>query len=191
MWVSVLVLQNLGIFDDGSSSIENSSLDVGHILAEAGVLVLNLVCKFTGVTHHENRGFASDRLNLLESCEDEDSSLTKTRFGLAENVGSEDSLRNADLLYCKAMEPMSDNVSLKVYNDAQEIASAVHLRSMIAKLFIHHIHLKKIRSTAQGCSPQSSIYFMRYACFRFVRSQESLRTNDNASIKAGFCLTTL
>ena len=99
--VRFLILQNLGILLDGSSSIENSSFHIGHVLAETCVLVLDLVSKLTSVTHNQDRSLPSDWLDLLKSSEDEDCGLTKTRFGLAENVGTEDCLRDAYLLDCR------------------------------------------------------------------------------------------
>jgi len=52
------------------------------------------------MAHDKNRGFAGNRLDLLERGEDKDRSFTKTRFGLANYVGSKDCLRNASLLDC-------------------------------------------------------------------------------------------
>ena len=101
MRMGLLILQNLGIFCDGSSAIENCCLHVRHILAETCVLILDLVSKLTSVAHDQDRSLASDGLDLLESGEDEDGGLTKTRFGLAENVGTQDGLRNANLLDCR------------------------------------------------------------------------------------------
>jgi hypothetical protein len=45
---------------------------------------------------------------LLEGCEDEDGSFTKTGFGLAENIDTEDALRDANLLDCMVNEPKLD-----------------------------------------------------------------------------------
>lgn len=99
--VSVLVLQDLGILLDRSSSVENSCLHIGHILAETCVLVLDLVSKLTSMAHNQDRGLASDWLDLLEGGENEDCGLTETRFGLAEDVGTQDGLRDAYLLDCR------------------------------------------------------------------------------------------
>jgi hypothetical protein len=101
MWMGLLVLKDLGILLDWSSSIEDCCFHVWHILAETSIFVLDLVSKFSSVAHDENRGLASDWLNLLECSEDEDGGFTKTRFSLAENIGTEDSLRNANLLDCR------------------------------------------------------------------------------------------
>ena len=99
--VGFLVLQDLGILLDRSSSVENSSLHIRHVLAETCILVLDLVSKFTSVAHNEDRGFASDWFDLLEGGEDEDGGLTKTRFGLAKDIGTQDGLRDANLLDCR------------------------------------------------------------------------------------------
>jgi hypothetical protein len=52
------------------------------------------------VAHDENRGFASDWLNLLKRCENEHGSLTETGLGLADDIGSENRLRNNLFLDC-------------------------------------------------------------------------------------------
>lgn len=49
--VSVLVLQHSDVLLDRSSAVEDADLDVRQELCEAIVLVLDLVCQFTGVTH--------------------------------------------------------------------------------------------------------------------------------------------
>jgi hypothetical protein len=52
------------------------------------------------VAHNKNGSFTSNRLNLLEGSKDKDSSLSKTRLGLTNDIGSQDSLRNNFLLNC-------------------------------------------------------------------------------------------
>lgn len=101
MWVRVLVLQNLGILLDGGSTIEHRGLDIRHVFAESCILVLDLVRELTSVTHDEDGRFAIDRLDLLETGKDEDGGLTETGFGLAENIGSENCLRDTNLLNCR------------------------------------------------------------------------------------------
>lgn len=101
VWVSLWVLEDLGIGLDWCSSVEDSGFNLWHVLGESGVLVLDLISKLTSVAHDEDRALASDRLDLLEGGEDEDGSLTKTRLGLAEDIGTENSLWNANLLDCK------------------------------------------------------------------------------------------
>ena len=56
------------------------------------------------MTHDQHSALSRDGLDLLKRCEDEDGRLSETGFGLAEDVGSKDGLRNAHLLDCsKAM----------------------------------------------------------------------------------------
>jgi hypothetical protein len=130
VWVGIFVLENLGILLDGSSTVEDSGLYIGHIFAESSVFVLNLICKFTGVTHDKDGGLASDWFDLLERGEDEHGGLTKTRFSLAKDIGTEDSLRNANLLDCRINRADVRSMFLQVYNDMQEIATSVHLRGV-------------------------------------------------------------
>jgi hypothetical protein len=99
--VRLLVLQNLGILLDGGSSVEHCGLDIGHVLAEASILVLDLVGQLTSVAHDQHRGLACDGLDLLKRSEHEDCGLSETRFGLAKDVGTEDCLRDAYLLDCR------------------------------------------------------------------------------------------
>lgn len=106
--VGVLVLQNLGVLLDGSTTVEDARLDVGHVLGESVVLVANLECQLTGVAHDQDRALAGDGLNLLQSGEDEDSSLSETRLGLADDVTTKKSLRNTCLLDC-TIDPMLEN----------------------------------------------------------------------------------
>jgi len=98
--VSIFVLEDFGILLDGCSSVEYTSLYLRHVFAESSVLISDLVCKLTSVAHNQDGGLTSDWLDLLKSREDEDSGLTETGLGLAKDVGSENSLRNAYLLDC-------------------------------------------------------------------------------------------
>lgn len=101
MRVSLLVLQDLGILDDGGTTVEDTGLDVGHVLAETVVLVANLESQFTSVAHDQDGALASDRLDLLERGQDEDRRLSKTRLGLTDDVTTKQSLRNTCLLNCR------------------------------------------------------------------------------------------
>lgn len=95
-----LVLEELGILLDGSAAIENTGLDVRHILAKPVVLITNLKCQLTGVAHNQDRALASDGLDLLERSQDEDCGLSETGLGLADNVTTKHSLGDACLLNC-------------------------------------------------------------------------------------------
>jgi hypothetical protein len=99
---SVLVLQRLHILLDGGTAVENTRLNIRHVFAEAVVLIANLVGQLTGVAHDHNRDLAIHWLNLLQSRQDEDGSLSQTGLGLADNVTTEEGLRNASLLNCRS-----------------------------------------------------------------------------------------
>lgn len=96
--VLLFVLQDLNVLLHRRAAVEDRGLDVRHVLAEPGVLVLDLIRQLAGVAHHQNGSLAGDRLDLLKSGEDKDGSLSKTRLGLAKDIGTENRLRNADLL---------------------------------------------------------------------------------------------
>lgn len=98
--VGILVLEYLGILLDRSTTVEDAGLDVGHVLAEAVVLVANLEGQLTGVAHNQHGALAGNRLDLLEGREDEDGSLTETGLGLADDVTTKHSLGNGGLLNC-------------------------------------------------------------------------------------------
>lgn len=50
----LLVRQDFNVLLDRSASVENCSLHIGKVLAESGILVLDLVRQFTGVAHHKD-----------------------------------------------------------------------------------------------------------------------------------------
>jgi hypothetical protein len=88
--VSVLVAQELDVLLDGSSTVEDTDLDVWQELGETVVLVADLVGQLASVAHDQDSGNARLRLlvHLLESCENEDGSLSETGLGLAEDIVS-------------------------------------------------------------------------------------------------------
>ena len=98
--VSLLVLEDLGILLDGSTTVEDAGLDVGHVLAEAVVLVANLEGELTSVAHDEDGTLAGDGLDLLKSGKDEDSRLTETGLGLADDITTKHGLGDTCLLNC-------------------------------------------------------------------------------------------
>lgn len=108
MGVRFFVGEDLDIFLHRCSAVEYRHLDFWNILAESCKLVFDLVRKFAGVRHNQDRAFARNWFYLLQRGEDEDSGLSETRFSLAENIGSKDGLRNANLLDCEKAMPMSD-----------------------------------------------------------------------------------
>jgi len=98
MRVLILVLEDFDILLHRSTTVEHGGLNVGHVFAEPRILILNLICKLTSVTHHKNRGLSRHRVDLLKSGKNEYGSLTKTRFGLAEDISAQDGLRDTHLL---------------------------------------------------------------------------------------------
>lgn len=96
--VRLLVLQDLLIFLDISASVEDLGADFWHVLAETNVLVLDLEGQLASVAQNEHTDFSIDGLHLLEGGQHKNRRLTQTRLGLAENIASEDGLRNAQLL---------------------------------------------------------------------------------------------
>lgn len=94
----LLVAENVLISLDGGTTIEDLRANFGQVLAEAGVLVLDLEGQLAGVAEDNNRDLTRDSLDLLERGEDKDGSLTHTRLSLAENIHSEDGLGDALLL---------------------------------------------------------------------------------------------
>lgn len=98
MRMGLLVLEDFGILLDRSTTVEDTSLDVGHVLAEAVVLVANLEGQLAGMAHDQDGTLASNRLDLLKGGKDEDSRLTKTGLGLTDDVASKESLWDTGLL---------------------------------------------------------------------------------------------
>lgn len=98
MWVGLLVGQDLNVLLHWGTAVKDSGLDVRHVLAESGILVLDLVGELTGVAHDEDRGLAIDGLDLLQTGEHEDGSLSQSGFGLADDIGTENGLGDANLL---------------------------------------------------------------------------------------------
>lgn len=96
----VLVLDRLNVLLDGGAAVEDARLDVGHVLAEAVVLVADLERQLAGVAHDQDGHLAVDGLDLLERRQGEDSRLSETRLGLADDVASEESLGDTGLLNC-------------------------------------------------------------------------------------------
>lgn len=130
MGVGVLALQDLGVLLDRSTSVEHAGLDVGHVLGESIVLVANLECQLTSVAHDQNGALAGDRLHLLQRGEHENSSLSKTRLRLTDDITTKESLRNTCLLDC-TIDPMLENglARFGTYEDGEGVGGSVHGRS--------------------------------------------------------------
>ena len=95
-----LVSESVGVLRHRSATEERVDADVWHVLRETRVLVLNLVCELARVAKNNDRDLAVDRLELLQRCEHENSRLSVTRLGLAQNVHAEHGLRDTLLLDC-------------------------------------------------------------------------------------------
>jgi len=122
--VGVLVAEHLLVLLDVGTTVEDSGSDLRHVLAEALVLISNLERQLTGVAHNQDTALAIYRLDLLQRGENEDGSLTETGFGLAEHVGTENSLRDADLLDLRWMLETAVRNGLEELRLQEEVAEA-------------------------------------------------------------------
>ena len=93
-----LVLEQLGVLLDRSTAVKDGGANVRHVLGEPNVLVPNLESELAGMAHDQHGALARNRLDLLEGGQDENSRLTKTRLGLADDITTEKSLRDTVLL---------------------------------------------------------------------------------------------
>jgi hypothetical protein len=82
MRTSIFILDQVDIFLNRCAAVKHCCSNVGHVLAEPGVFIANLKRQFTGVTEDEDRDFAVDRLDLLESCKNKDCRLSEAGFRL-------------------------------------------------------------------------------------------------------------
>jgi hypothetical protein len=92
-------LEYLDVVSDGQATVEDLSLHLRQVLSESGELILDLVCELTGVTDDESRAGLGVFWQLMQNCQNKYSGLSHTRFGLAEDVHSNHSMRDAFLLY--------------------------------------------------------------------------------------------
>jgi hypothetical protein len=102
--VSLLLVQNIDIILNWSTTVEDRSLDVWQVFAESRILVLDLEGQLTCVTHDKNRGLTRDRLDSLKSRQHKDCSLTKTRLCLTKDICTDNGLRDAYLLDCNVSD---------------------------------------------------------------------------------------
>ena len=104
VWVGLGVGQKFNILLNRSTSVEDTNLDTNQIFRETIILVPDLISQLAGVAHDKNGGFIGKviHIELLESCNDKDSSFTKTGLGLAEDILTQNCLRDADLLDCSS-----------------------------------------------------------------------------------------
>lgn len=95
-----LVLEHGLVLGDGSTTVDDTGSNIGHVFGKSGVLVADLVGKLSGVAENKNRDLAIDGLDLLKSGKDKDGGLTHTGLGLADDVHAKDRLGDAFLLDC-------------------------------------------------------------------------------------------
>ena len=98
MWAFALVPQIFSIFGYRGAAIESADADIRHVLGKASVFVLDLESKFPRMTQDQNRNLAIDRLELLQSSEDEHGGLSVAGFRLAKHVHAQNGLWDAFLL---------------------------------------------------------------------------------------------
>lgn len=134
VWVGLLLVQNIDVILDWSTTVEDRSLDVWEVFAESCILVLDLEGQLTCVAHDEDRGFTGDRLDLLEGCQHKDCSLTKTRLCLTKNIRTENGLRNADLLDCNVSDCVIRFLCRR--NDAKSKRSPISFSRSYPKLLV-------------------------------------------------------
>lgn len=100
--VCLLVLQEFDVLNDWCSTVEDRGLHIWEVLAEARVLVLDLIRKLASMAHDENLALSLYGFELMQCCQDKDRGLTETRLGLAENIDVEHGGWNAYLLNCNS-----------------------------------------------------------------------------------------
>jgi hypothetical protein len=135
--VGVLVGEKLDVCLDGCSAVEDTDPDIGEELGETVVLVSDLIGQLTSVAHNQNRGDTSLGLlvHLLQGSEDEDGCLSETGLGLAENVVTEDGLRNSNLLDCRARR--------HVRTDSQVVATKFAKGSVRPTCAVEVVHTRE------------------------------------------------
>ena len=93
-----LVAEEVGVLDHRGTAEESADTDVGHVLGETSVLVLDLESKLTGVAQNNDRHLAVDRLELLQSRQDKHRRFSVTGLCLAQDIHSKDRLGDTLLL---------------------------------------------------------------------------------------------
>jgi len=100
--VGAVLLEDLPVLGNGQTTKEHRRLNVREVLLETIKLITNLVRQLPCVTKHQT-GQAILRLELLQNGEDEDRSLTHTAVCLADDVGTQNSLRDGLELHLRRM----------------------------------------------------------------------------------------
>lgn len=99
--VGHLSLQGGDIGLDGDTTVEDARLDLGQILGEALVFLLDLESQLTGVAEDNDVHFVGYRSHKVQRRQHEDSSLAHTGLGLADDVVLEDGVGDALVLHCE------------------------------------------------------------------------------------------
>jgi hypothetical protein len=90
-----LSLEKVLVLLDGDTAEEDLDLDLGKILGETDVLLADLISELTGVAKNKGINLVLG-FELLERSNDEDSRLTSTRLGLADDIMGVDSIEEQD-----------------------------------------------------------------------------------------------
>mmetsp|Transcript_47826 Transcript_47826/g.71188 ORF Transcript_47826/g.71188 Transcript_47826/m.71188 type:complete len:311 (-) Transcript_47826:910-1842(-) len=102
--VWTIVLENITIGFDRDATIKDSRLDIGQILAETFVFMSNLKGQLTSMTQDQNLNVGcllvrrSSDIQLMQRCQNKDSRLSHTRFGLTDDIHTKYSLWNTLVL---------------------------------------------------------------------------------------------
>ena len=122
--VGAIVLAHVLVQGNLDSTIENGSLDSWQIFREPLVLVSNLEGKLAGVAKDQHRNLTINRLQLVQGGKHKDGSLAHTRFGLAHNVHTKNSLRNALVLNLRRMLKTAVDNRLQALGFQNEVVEA-------------------------------------------------------------------
>lgn len=100
MGALVLILQAFPLLLDRQTTEEITDTDVLHVSSETLVLMANLEGQFTSVAKHQDGYLTVNGLKLLQSRDDKHCGFTHSRLGLADDIHTQDSLRNTFVLHC-------------------------------------------------------------------------------------------
>jgi hypothetical protein len=92
-------LEDLDVVGNGETTVEHLSLNLRQVLSKPSELILDLVCKFSGVANNKCRAGLGVFWQLMQNGQNKHSSLAHARFSLTKDVHSNHSMRDAFLLY--------------------------------------------------------------------------------------------
>lgn len=107
--VGHLHLQGGHVGLDVDSSVEHAGLDVGQVLGEALVLLLDLEGQLAGVAQHDDVDLAGHGVQQVQRGEHEHGGLAHTGLGLADDVLAEDGVGDALVLNYSGEEQTGRN----------------------------------------------------------------------------------